>query len=445
MTNPDLLVIGGGSGGIRAARNAASLGARVVLAESGRLGGACVNVGCVPKKLLVHASRFRQSFHDAIGFGFSGADQANFDWSALIRNKDAAILRLNGVYERLLEDAGVSLIRGRARLLDADTVAVGEQTFKPRFILIATGGTPLVPAFPGSEHVITSDDAFFLGTLPRRVLVVGGGYIAVEFAGIFHGLGVETVLVHRGQQVLRGFDNEIREFLGGAMAANGIPMHLNNTVHTISRDVEGLHARLNDGTTLNVDLILCAIGRRPNTPGLGLERAGVETAENGAIKVDGEFRSSAPSIFAIGDVIDRMQLTPVAIAEAKVLTQNLFGPGGTHMDYHDVPTAVFATPELASVGLSEEAARAACAEIRTYRAVFTPTREMLTGSGSRTLIKLVVDAASDRVLGAHMVGDGAAEIIQGLAVAIKAGLTKPQFDATIGLHPTAAEEFVTLR
>lgn len=445
MTDLDLFVIGGGSGGIRAARNAASLGARVALAECGALGGTCVNVGCVPKKLLVHASRFRQSFHDAIGFGFSGADQADFDWSALIRNKDAAILRLNGVYARLLEDAGVNLIRGRARLLDAGTVAVGEQTFKPRFIVIATGGAPMVPAFPGSEHVITSDDAFFLGTLPRRVLVVGGGYIAVEFAGIFHGLGVETVLVHRGQQVLRGFDNEIREFLGSALAANGVQMHLHNTVHTISRDTEGLHARLNDGTTLDADLILCAIGRRPNTSGLGLEHAGVETAENGAIKVDAEFRSSAPSIFAIGDVIDRVQLTPVAIAEAKVLTQNLFGPGGAHMDYHDVPTAVFGTPELASVGLSEETARAACAEIRTYRAVFTPTREMLTGSGSRTLVKLVVDAASDRVLGAHMVGDGAAEIIQGLAVAIKAGLTKSQLDATIGLHPTAAEEFVSLR
>jgi glutathione reductase (NADPH) len=445
VTDPDLFVIGGGSGGIRAARVAAALGARVVLAESGHLGGTCVNVGCVPKKLLVNASRFRQSFVDAAGFGFSGADRAGFDWSALIRNKDAAILRINGAYERLLEEAGVELVRGRARLLDATTVAVGDQRFTPRYILVATGGRPVLPQIPGGEHVITSDEAFFLGTLPRRALVVGGGYIAVEFACIFHGLGVDTALVHRGTQLLRGFDDEIRTFLGKSMADSGVTLHLDNTVHAIHRDADGLHVQLNDGTRLDVDLILCAIGRNPNTAGLGLEQVDVALNENGAIRVDAGFRSSVPSIFALGDVIDRVQLTPVAIAEAKVLVQNLFGGGGAHMDYHDVPTAVFSTPELASVGLSEEAARMACADIRTYRAAFTPTREMLTGSGNRTLVKLVVDGASDRVLGAHMVGEGAAEIIQGLAIAIKAGTTKAQFDATVGLHPTAAEEFVTLR
>ena len=445
MTNPELFVIGGGSGGIRAARAAAALGARVTLAESGHLGGTCVNVGCVPKKLLVYASRFRQSFFDAAGFGFSSADRAPFDWSALIRNKDAAILRLNGAYERLLEDAGVTLIRGRARLLDAATVAVGEQKFNPRYILVATGGRPTMPAFPGVEHAITSDEAFFLGTLPRRALVVGGGYIAVEFACIFHGLGVETALVHRGPQLLRGFDDEIRTFLGKSMIDSGVRLRLDSTVHAIQRDTNGLHAQLNDGTRLDVDLVLCAIGRNPNTKGLGLEQAGVTLSENGGVRVDAEFRSSVPSIFALGDVIDRMQLTPVAIAEAKVLAQNLFGDGGAHMDYHDIPTAVFGTPELASVGLSEEAARMSCADLRTYRATFTPTRDMLTGNGNRTLVKLVVDGASDRVLGAHMVGEGAAEIIQGLAIAIKAGVTKAQFDATVGLHPTVAEEFVTLR
>ncbi len=439
-----MIVIGGGSGGVRAARAAARLHARVALVEGGALGGTCVNAGCIPKKLLVYASRFRREFEDAVAYGWRGSP-AQFDWPALIHNKDAAIRRLNDLYERLLTGAGVSLVRGWARLLDAHTVAVGAQSLRARHILIATGGRPSVPDFPGRELVITSDDAFHLDQLPRRALVVGGGYIAVEFASIFHGLGVETTLIHRGDSILRGFDDEARKHLGGALRARGVTLLLDSRVSAVERGAAGLTAILAGGRQMHADLILCATGRLPNTAGLGLERAGVELTGSGAVQVDDGFRSSAPSIFALGDVIDRMRLTPVAIAEAEVFARNLFGEGRGRMDYHAVPTAVFATPELASVGLSEERARERHRRIKVFRSRFKPTRELLTDSEQRVLVKLVVDASNDRVLGAHMVGDGAAEVIQGLAIAIKCGATKSQIDAIIGIHPTVAEEFLTLR
>lgn len=444
MTEFDLFVIGGGSGGIRAARVAAELGARVVLAEARALGGTCVNLGCIPKKLLVYASRFRQEFQDATGFGWQNVLQ-QFDWATLIHNKDAAIRRLNGLYERTLTEAGVGIVRGWARLLDAHTVVVGEQSFRARHVLIATGGRPSVPDLPGREFVITSDDAFHLATLPRRVLIVGGGYIAVEFTSIFHGLGVETTLVHRGDSILRGFDAEAREHLTSTLRARGVVLRLDSRVIRIERAAGGLTATLADGGVLHADLILYATGRQPNTAGLDLERAGVELTAGGAMQVDDGFRSSVPSIHALGDVIDRVRLTPVVIAEAMVFARNLFGAGGERMDYHAVPTAVFSTPELAAVGLSEERARERRGAIKIYRSRFKPTRELLTGSKQRTLVKLIVDAAGDRMLGAHMVGDGAAEVIQGLAIAIKTGATKAQIDATIGIHPTVAEEFLTLR
>jgi glutathione reductase (NADPH) len=444
MNEFDLFIIGGGSGGIRAARVAAGLGARVALAEAREFGGTCVNLGCIPKKMLVYASRFRHEFQDATGYGWRDIP-AQFDWPALIRNKDAAIRRLNGLYERTLTEAGVHIVRGWARLMDAHTAVVGEQSLRARHILIATGGRPSVPDFPGCEFAITSDDAFHLPALPRRVLVVGGGYIAVEFACIFHGLGVETTLVHRGNSILRGFDTEAREHLTAALRAQGMALRLNSRIGQIKQRADGLTAVLEGGETLHVDSILYATGRQPNTTGLGLERIGVELTVSGAVQVDNGFRSSVPSIHALGDVIDRMRLTPVAIAEAEVFARNLFGTGNQRMDYHAVPTAVFSTPELAAVGLSDERARERHKHIKVFRSRFKPTRELLTGSEERTLVKLVVDAATDRVLGAHMVGDGAAEVIQGLAIAIKTGATKAQIDATIGIHPTIAEEFLTLR
>ncbi|HTT07821.1 MAG TPA: glutathione-disulfide reductase [Gammaproteobacteria bacterium] len=444
MSKFDLIVIGGGSGGVRAARVAAALGARVALVEGGALGGTCVNAGCIPKKMLVYASRFRQEFHDAVAYGW-GDVSPPFGWPTLIHNKDTAIHRLNGLYDRLLTEAGVHIIRGWARLADAHTVAVDGQSFQARHILIATGGRPSVPDFPGRESVVTSDDAFHLPTLPRRVLVVGGGYIAVEFACIFHGLGAETTLVHRGDSILRGFDVEARGHLTEALRARGLTLQLNTRISAVKRDAHGLTALLAGGRQLPADLILYATGRLPNTAGLGLDRAGVELTASGAVQVDDGFRSSVPSIHALGDVIDRVRLTPVAIAEAAVFARNLFGAGNGRMDYHAIPTAVFSTPELAAVGLNEERARERHKHIKVFRSRFKPTRELLTGSEQRTLVKLIVEATGDRVVGAHMVGDGAAEVIQGLAIAIKSGATKAQIDATIGVHPTVAEEFFTLR
>ena len=440
----DLLVIGAGSGGVRAARMAAGYGARVAVAECQALGGTCVNVGCVPKKLFVYAAEFSHALSDARGYGWEVSSTA-FDWPRLRDNKTKEIGRLNGIYQKLLEESGVTLLRGKARLLDAHRVAVADREYRARHILIATGGRPFIPDFPGREYALSSDDMFYLEQLPKRIAIVGGGYIAVEFAGICHGLGVETHLVHRGDWLLRGFDTELGEALAAQMQERGIRVHFNTEVERIAPAGEEFRALLNNGEPLTAGAFLYATGRRPNTAGLGLENTRVETDTRGAIRTDSDFRTTEPSIYAIGDVTGRIELTPVAIREAMVLTRKLFGDGDAAMDYDNIPSAVFSQPAIGTVGLTEAQARERFANIRVYRSEFRPLKATLGGGGDRALIKLVVDADSDRVLGCHMLGDHAGEIIQGFAVAVQMGATKADFDRTIGIHPTAAEEFVTLR
>ena len=440
----DLITIGGGSGGVRASRISAGYGARVALIEAGRLGGTCVNVGCIPKKLFSYAAHFAGDFEDARGYGWSVGNAA-FDWPTLLANKDREIVRLNGVYARVLADAGVEVVAGRAVIVDPHTVRVGDRTLTAAHLLVATGGHAVKPEIPGAELGITSDQAFYLDALPRRAILVGGGYIAVEFASIFNGLGVATTLVHRGGQLLRGFDEEIGVVLAEELAQQGVTLALNEQVRELARDGAGLQLRLQSGRNLATDLVLFATGRRPNVAGLGLEAAGVALAENGAVRVDDFYRSSVPSIHAIGDVIDRVQLTPVAIAEGMALARTLFKSEPAALDYANIPTAVFSHPHVGTVGLTEAEARARHKAVTVYRTRFRPLKATLSGAGERVFMKLVVDRDSDRVLGAHMVGAEAGEIIQGLAVALNCGATKAQFDATIGIHPTTAEEFVTLR
>lgn len=440
----DLITIGGGSGGVRASRASAGFGARVVLIEERELGGTCVNVGCIPKKLLSYAAHYHGDFADAAGFGWS-VGARSFDWARLIAAKDQEIARLNGVYARLLAAAGVEIIEGRGVLIDAHTVQVGGRTLTARHILIATGGWPVVPDFPGAEHVITSNEAFHLERLPRRVTIVGGGYIAVEFCSIFNGLGSAVRLVHRGGQLLRGFDHDLGRVLAEEMVQKGITPMLNSRIERVSRAGEELTVQLASGEAHNTDLIMYATGRAPNTRGIGLEAAGVALAANGAIQVDAFSRSSVPSIYAIGDVTDRIQLTPVAIAEGMALANMLFNNTPRRMDYANVPTAIFSHPCIATVGLGEQEARAQHGTVDTYVTRFRPLKATLSGSAERVFMKLVVERATDRVLGVHMAGEDAAEIIQGFAVALKCGATKAQFDATVGIHPTSAEEFVTLR
>jgi len=444
----DLFVIGAGSAGTRAARIAAGHGARVAVAEERYLGGTCVNVGCVPKKLFVYASHFSEDFEDAAGFGWR-VGESSFDWPRLVANKNREIARLNGVYRRLLEGAGAKVIEARARLEDAHTVAVGDERYTTERVLVATGAWPVVPEIPGKEHVITSNEAFFLEALPERIVVVGGGYIAVEFAGIFHGLGVEVTQLYRGPCFLRGFDDDAREFLAEEMIKKGVDLRFNSVVAAIGKEErqgrEVLVVDLDDLETIEADLVMYATGRRPNTADLGLEAAGVALDESGAVVVDEAWRSSVPNIHAIGDVTDRINLTPVAIAEGHALADSLFGPAGRTVSYEDVPSTVFSQPNLGTVGLTEAAARARHGAVDVYKSAFPPLKHTLSGRDERTLMKLVVDRASQRVVGVHMVGPEAGEIIQGLAVALKAGATKAQFDATIGIHPTAAEEFVTMR
>lgn len=440
----DLFVIGAGSGGVRAARMSAGMGARVGIAESTYLGGTCVNVGCVPKKLFVHAAHFREDFAAAAGYGWSVAE-TRFDWPTLLANKDREIARLNEVYRGLLLNSGVRLVEGRARLTGPHSVEVDGQCFTAERILVATGGKALRPPVPGAEHIITSDEAFHLERLPARALVLGGGYIAVEFAGIFHGLGVETTLIHRGELPLRGFDGDVRRFLTAQLRHKGLGVELSTQVQSVERRDGALAVSLSDGRVLETDLVMAAVGRVPNTGGLGLAEAGVQLTAGGAIQVDAGLRTSVPSIYALGDVIDRVQLTPVALAEAMAFARNQFAGSPLVLDYDNIPTAVFSQPSVGTVGLSEEQARERTGQVDIYRSEFTPLRHTLTGLGERTLMKLVVDRASDRVLGAHMVGAEAGEIVQGLAIALKAGVTKATFDATIGIHPTSAEEFVTMR
>jgi len=444
----DLFVIGGGSGGVRAARMAAQRGARVALVEAAALGGTCVNVGCIPKKLYAYAAHFTHDFRDAAGFGWD-AQPPRLDWARLKSNRAREIARLNGVYEQLLAQPGVRIIRGWATLADAHTVHVrttsGDERFTAANILVATGGTPSVPAFPGREHVVTSDQMFDLDPFPQRLAVVGGGYIACEFASIFHGLGASVTQLYRGEQVLRGFDADVRRFIAAEMRKDGVDLRLDAVVRAIGRKPQGLEVALADGSTVEADTVLYATGRVPNVNGLGLEMAGVATRKDGAIVVDAHYRSTVPSVYAIGDVTARLQLTPVALGEAMVVVDHLFGRGERSMSYEFIPTAVFTHPNIATVGHTEESARSTFGSVKIFRSEFKPLRHTLSGSGERTLMKLVVDAQTDRVVGLHMVGADAGEIVQGFAVAMKAGATKAVFDATIGIHPTAAEEFVTLR
>lgn len=440
----DLFVIGAGSGGVRAARMAASYGAAVAVAEERFLGGTCVNVGCIPKKLFSYGAHYAEDARDAAAYGWAFGDPA-LDWPALVANKDREIARLNGVYRGLLEGAGVRLFEARAVLVDAHTVDVGGERVTADSVLVAVGGRPERPGVEGADLGIVSDDAFHLARRPDRVIVVGGGYIAVEFASIFNGYGAETTLVYRRDLFLRGFDIDVRRHLAGEMAAKGVELVWNETVERVARDGAGLRVTLAGGGERSVDQLMFAVGRAPNTAGMGLEEAGVALAGNGAVVVDEHFRTSVPGIYAIGDIIDRHQLTPVAIGEAMRLASNLYGGTRLAMDYDGIPTAVFSNPPVGTVGLTEEEARGRLGEVDVYRSEFRPLRHTLTGAAERTMMKLVVDRASDRVVGCHMVGADAGEIVQGVAVALKCGATKAQFDATVGVHPTAAEELVTMR
>jgi glutathione reductase (NADPH) len=451
----DLLVIGGGSGGVRAARFAGQRGARVALIEQARMGGTCVNVGCIPKKLYSYAAGYAESFAEAPGYGWQIGHPPALHWDILKARRAAEIQHLNGIYEGLMDGAQVTLLRGHGRLTGAHAAelssATGERrALTARHILIATGGTPFVPEFPGHELAVTSDDMFDLPVFPKHLVVLGGGYIGCEMASIFHGLGAQVTVLYRGEQILRGFDDEVRAFTAEEMRKAGVDIRLNSDVARLEATPEGeRRLTLEDGSQLQADVVLSATGRRPKVAGLGLEAVGVRQGKGGVIEIDDDFQTSVPGIFAVGDVVGRKTLTPVALAEGMALVDHLFGPlpGQTarRMDYADIPTAVFTHPPIGTIGLTEEEARQRHGAIRVYRADYKPLRHTLSGRGERTLVKLVVDDASDRVVGLHMVGADAGEIVQGFAVAMKCGATKAQFDATIGVHPTSAEEFVTLR
>jgi glutathione reductase (NADPH) len=440
----DLFTIGAGSGGIRASRRAAAFGARVAVAEQRFLGGTCVNIGCIPKKLLSYAAHLKKVLEESRGYGWS-FDRPVFDWRTLLDAKNREIERLNGVYRNLLNQSGVELIWGKATVTGPHTVEVDGRTFTSKYILVATGSHPTVPDIEGAEYCITSDDAFYLDTLPQRVVVVGGGYIAVEFASIYNGLGVDTTLVYRGDRLLKNFDADLGNFLAEQMRKQGVDIRFNTEIHKIERDGKALICVTGDDEMLFCDTVLNATGRAPNTAGLGLESVGVTLAPNAAIVVDGTFQTAQASIYAVGDVVHRMQLTPVALAEGMLVADRLFNSGTEHMDYNGVPTAIFSHPNVATVGLSEEQAIESGYKIDLYRSIFTPLKHTVSSSGDKVLLKLIVDRESDRVLGVHMVGDDAGEILQGFAVAIRCKATKAQLDATVGIHPTIAEEFVTMR
>src|SRR5467141_2006501 len=443
----DLFVIGAGSGGIRASRISHHLGARVAIAENYRIGGTCVIRGCIPKKLLAYAAHYAEDLEDARGFGWS-IEGAAFSWPALIANKNREIARLSAVYSDGFAKVGITVIEGTAKLLDAHTVAIGERRATAHNILIATGGGPSKPSIPGIEHAITSNEAFELPALPKRILMVGGGYIAAEFAGIFNGLGAEVTVSYRGEQILRRFDDDVRRHLHEEMGKKGVRIVLNSTVSRIARRADGtLEASMSGipGGKFECDAVMVATGRKPNTARLGLVEAGVKLDEEGGVVVDRFCRSSVANIFAVGDVTNRIALTPVAIREGAAVAMTLFGGAETPVDLDDVPSAVFSQPPVGTVGLSEARAVEKLGKVDIYKASFKPLRHTLSGRDERTLVKLVVDPATQRVVGAHMVGADAPEIIQGIGVGVKAGLTKSQFDATLGIHPTAAEEFLTLR
>ena len=440
----DLFIVGAGSGGVRAANMAAAQGVRVAIAEERNLGGTCVNLGCVPKKLLVYASQFQDEFKSAAGFGWT-VGKSTFNWSRLIANKNQEIERLHAVYRNRLQKSGVSIITGRAQVLDAHTVAVDGTEYSAERILIATGGWPFVPDIPGKQHIVTSNDMFFLEQLPKRIIIVGGGYIAVEFASILHGLGVDTTICHRGHKLLHGFDEDIRDFLAHEMIRKGINILFNTDIEAIESAGDCFAARLIDGSKVSTDLVMYATGRTPNSTGFGLEKLGIELDDEGAIKVNDDYQTNVPSIYALGDVTNRVNLTPVAIAEGMALVNKLYVNQPRPVDYDNIPTAVFSQPTIGTVGLTEAQAREKYPDIDIYKTSFTPMKNTLAGMDEKTLMKMIVVRSTDRVVGIHMVGPDAPEIIQGMAVAIRAGATKAIFDSTIGIHPTAAEEFVTLR
>jgi glutathione reductase (NADPH) len=442
----DLFVIGGGSGGVRASRIAAGHGARVELAESYRMGGTCVIRGCVPKKLFVYASRFADDFSEATGFGWH-VDGVRFDWPSLRSAKDKEIARLEAAYQRTLGNAGVTTIATRAEIVDPHTVRLADGSVRSaKYILVATGGWPSRPGFPGADLALTSNDIFDLPELPKTLIIQGGGYIAVEFACLLHRLGVKVTLIYRGEQILRGFDNEIRTRLATSMAAAGIEILTGTDIASIAATASGRRAvALSSSDVREVDAVLAATGRSPNTAGLGLEEAGVKLNAAGAIVVDEQSRTTVPSIYAVGDVTNRINLTPVAIREGHAFADSVFGKRQWTADHTDVPSAIFSTPEIGTVGLSEEAARKSHASIDIYKTAFRSMRATLSGSEERIFMKLVVDGETDRVLGAHMIGDGAGEAAQFLAIPIKMKATKADFDAVMPVHPTMAEEFVTMR
>jgi glutathione reductase (NADPH) len=424
----------------------AAKGAKVAVVESRYLGGTCVNVGCVPKKLFVYGAHAGEDIEDAEGYGWSvPQDQVRFDWARLVANKNAEIERLNGIYARMLENAGVTVIEGTATLADAHTVVVGDQRYSTKHITVATGSWPAIPDVPGKECMLSSNEMFYLPQLPRQAVVWGGGYIAVEFAGILAGLGVETTLLYRGDLFLRGFDGDVRRFMVDEMRKKGVDLRFNTNIESVQNVDTQYHVCLTDGSTLETGLVMAATGRKALVDGLGLEALGVTMTDSGHVSVNRHFQTAVPSITALGDVIGTPQLTPVALGQGMVLSRRLFGDGQGEMDYSSIPTAVFCQPNIGTVGLTEEDAIEAGHKLRIYRSEFKPMKHSLTGRDERAMMKLVVDDKTDRVLGAHMVGPDAGEITQGIAVAIKAGATKAQFDSTVGIHPTSAEEFVTMR
>ncbi|GJD55935.1 glutathione-disulfide reductase [Methylobacterium dankookense] len=442
----DLFVIGGGSGGVRAARISAGYGAKVMLAEEYRVGGTCVIRGCVPKKLMVYAGRFADEFEDAAGFGWS-VEAPRFDWSVLKARRDAEVTRLEGIYDANLIRSGVEIVPERAVIEDAQTVRLvgSDRRVRARYILVAVGAMPVKePLIPGAELAITSNEVFELETQPERILVVGGGYIAVEFAGVFAGLGSKTTLLHRGDRLLRGFDDEIRDALGQAYAER-MDLRLGRTVQRLERAGEGIRAHLDDGASLDVDQVLVATGRRPNVAGLGLEGVGIALDGAGAIPVDAYSQTAVPSIYAVGDVTNRANLTPVAIREGHAFADTVFGKRPACVDHRLIPTAVFSTPEIGVVGHNEDVARQVYGEIDVYKAAFRPMKATLSGRNERTLMKVIVDCASDKVVGVHVFGHDAGEIIQAVGIAVTMGATKADFDRTIAVHPTASEELVTMR
>lgn len=446
--NFDLVVIGAGSGGVRAARIAATLGARVAIIEGRFFGGTCVNVGCVPKKMFAYASEFTAMAELAENYGFT-AQVGAVNWPQLRGNKDKEISRLNGIYEKLLDGAGVSIFRGYGQVTANNTVIVNDQSLVAKHIIVATGGQPFMPDIPGAEHALLSDDLFVLPVLPKTAVVVGGGYIACEFASILNGLGVQVEQVYRGELFLRGFDDDIRQHVATSMAADGVALRFNTDVTAIEKDGSGKTIRLSDNSAIRVDEVFYATGRVPKVSNL-FSGVDVATKANGAIMVNDQFETNVAGVYAIGDVIDRVQLTPVALAEGMWLANHLFGDASAQtsaqsVDYANIPTAVFSHPNIATIGLSQTEALDKHSVIRVYRSTFRPLRYTLGDIQQRTMMKLIVDDASDRVVGLHMAGEEAAEIVQGFAVAVRMGATKADFDRTIGIHPTSAEEFVTLR